>query len=491
MACVDVRALPLQLLLRRHREWEGHPVAVVDYDKPLGVILWVNEHAAARRIRPGMRYAAGLALARDLRGGVVTPAEIDEAVAFLSRRLWGFSPRVEPSPREPGVFRLDASGMGSLYPSLEAWAERLRDALRREGFRAVVAVGFSRFGCYAAARSSTRNIVFSDPDRERAFVRRVPVERLGLDPNTRDLLLQLGIDTLGAFMALPAGSVRRRFGPEAEELHAEARGDGWAALDPSDLREPAEHVEHFDYPEDNLDRLLARLGVLLSAVLADLSERHEQLESLRFTLTLDDGSELHEEVSPAAPTLDAGPLLQLLRLRLEALALTGGVVKARIRGIGVAAFERQLALFVAPSLQHLDAVHRAFARLRAEFGNDAVVRARLCEAHLPEARYRWEPLRRLPSPRAAVVSVRPLVRRLYTPPVALPPRERHEPDGWLIAGIADGPVEEVIGPQFVCGGWWVREVSRAYYYVRTRSGRWFWIYQDRKRRRWYLQGEVQ
>ena len=61
----------------------------------------------------------------------------------------------------------------------------------------------------------------------------------------------------------------------------------------------------------------------------------------------------------------------------------------------------------------------------------------------------------------------------------------------LVAGVADGPVEEVIGPHFINGGWWMRELTRAYYYVRTRSGRWLWIYHDQKRRRWYLQGEVQ
>jgi hypothetical protein len=37
----------------------------------------------------------------------------------------------------------------------------------------------------------------------------------------------------------------------------------------------------------------------------------------------------------------------------------------------------------------------------------------------------------------------------------------------------------------------MREVSRAYHYVRTRKGRWLWIYNDHKRRAWFLHGEVQ
>ena len=42
MACVELPAFPLQLLLKRHPEWVGRPVAVVDRDKPQGVILWVS-----------------------------------------------------------------------------------------------------------------------------------------------------------------------------------------------------------------------------------------------------------------------------------------------------------------------------------------------------------------------------------------------------------------------------------------------------------------
>jgi protein ImuB len=482
----------LQLLLRRHPDWEARPVVVVDRDKPLGLIQWANEHACARRILPGMRYAAGLALSRELRGGTVPDPEIREAVALVTRRLWSFSPRIEPSAREPGVFWLDAAGLRHVFPSLATWAASIRNDLGEAGFRAVVAVGFSRFGSYAAARASPRDVVFQSPEQERTYLRGVLIERLLIDPNLRDTLLKLGVTTLGGFMDLPAAGIRRRFGPEAEELHRFARGEGWAPLAPEALLEPIEHVESFDFPEDNIDRLLLKFACILQTMLAELSHRHELLQSIRFTLTLGDGAELDEEVAPAAPTLEANQILLLLRLRLESLALSSPILKLRARATGAAASPRQLALFHETSQRELEAVHRAFAKIRAELGNDAVVVARLHDGHLPEACYGWEPLQRLSRRGApAEVAVRPLVRRIYTPPIELPPRDRHEPDGWLIAGIADGPVEEVIGPQLVSGGWWMREVARAYHYVRTRSGRWLWIYHDQKRRRWFLHGEVQ
>ena len=490
-ACVDIRALPLQLLLRAHPDWREHPVVVVDRDKPLGVIQWTNRHAAARQILPGMRYATGLSLARDLRGGVTSHAELTSAIDLLAQRLWRFSPRVEPSDRNAGIFWLDASGLRYLYPSLDTWASAIRADLSQIGFRAVVAVGFTRFGSYAAARARTENIVFADAGQETAYLRRVSLERLELTPQLRDTLLKLGVTTLGQFIALPAAGIRKRFGAEAEELHGFARGDGWAPLVPRRLLEAIEYRDSFDYPEDNRDRLIARIAILLQSTLMELTIRHEALKTAQIFLALTNHREHREEVSPASPTLDANQILLLIRLRLDTLTLCSGVVEVRLGAEGVAVSQGQLALFQDAPQRNEEAVHRAFAKLRAEFGANAVQIARLSEGHLPEATYVWEPLAQLPTPKPCETLLSPLVRRIYTPVIVLPPRVRHEPDGWLISGIADGPVEEVIGPHIVSGGWWAREVSRAYHYVRTRSGRWLWIYHDEKRRRWFLQGEAQ
>ncbi|MBN2307684.1 MAG: DNA polymerase Y family protein, partial [Candidatus Hydrogenedentes bacterium] len=212
--------MPLQILLQRHPEWRALPAVVLDRDKSTGVVLWGNEHAQARRIRPGMPYAAALSLARRLRSGTVADAEIERAVAAITQRLCNFSPRVEPSTRERGVFWLDASGMRHLYPSLEAWAACLHDDLRDARFLAVVAVGFTRFGSYGAAKANSQSIVFHTPTEEQSHLRHIGIQRLELAPALRDVLLRLGIDTLGDFIDLPASGIRRRFGAEAAELHA-------------------------------------------------------------------------------------------------------------------------------------------------------------------------------------------------------------------------------------------------------------------------------
>ena len=490
-ACVDIQNLPLQVLLRSYPAWKDDPVVVVDRDKPNGTVLYVNERARAYRILPGLRYGAGLGLCRGLRGGVVNDEEIERTVNLVTARLWSYSPRIEPSPREPGVFWLDASGLLQLYPSLDDWAQEIRRELGSIGFQAVVAVGFSRFGSYAAAKATTQNIVFQNPEQEQRHLYSVPIGCLALDPKLRDILFELGIEDLGGFIELPAESIRKRFGAEADELHRLARGNCWTPLNPRVLLEPVERIDILDYPEGNIDRLLARLFGLLESILREVSGRHEKLKSIRIWLKLDDGRKQHATVSPAMPTLDIKQLLELLRLRLENISLSSGVVELKIRGDGAAASHRQLDLFREVPQRNIEAAHRAFARIRSQLGADAVVYARLHGAHLPEAQYHWETLKRLRHPRLRPILTRPLVRRMFSPPIELPPRERNEPDGWLIAGVSEGPVDEVKGPHLVSGGWWMREVSRAYHYVHTRSGRWLWIYHDHKRRRWFLHGEVQ
>ncbi|MBI4240537.1 MAG: DNA polymerase Y family protein, partial [Candidatus Rokubacteria bacterium] len=214
LACVNLPAFPLQLLLWRHPEWATHPVAVVVEDKPQGLILWVNEKARQAGVLPGLRYVAGSSLALDLRAGVVPSGEIAAEVAALTERLMRFTPEVEPASEEPGVFWLDAAGLDFLCASLEEWARSIAVDLGSAGFNATMVVGFTRFGTYAVARAREGIVVFEDSAHERASAEQVQLDRLNLNPDLRDLLSQLEVKTVGALLSLPPGGLHERFGPE-------------------------------------------------------------------------------------------------------------------------------------------------------------------------------------------------------------------------------------------------------------------------------------
>jgi len=491
VACADIPALPLQILLQQHPEWADGPVAVVDSEKSVGTIQWVNKHARVLRITPGMRYTTALSLSRNLQGSAVAESDIQKSAAVVLSRLWNFSPIVEPSSREPGVFWIDPGGLERLYASHATWAAAIHDDLKQAGFHSVMAVGFTRFGSYATTKATHRNIVFAGIAQERAYVRRVPIAHLRFEPRVRDTLLKLGIDTLGEFIELPANSLRRRFNDDTCELHQLATKQGWESLDPKPILEPIKRTAELEYPESDLERLLLIIAPLLQSMLQELATRRQVMMLLRFRLGLDNKASCRERLSPATPTLDIDQLIPLLRLRIESLPLQSGITELTLQCMGIRATRRQLELFRQTQERDLAAIHRAFAEIRANMGHDAVVYAQLHERHLPEARFSWEPVKRLDTPHPIPAPSRPLVRRIYSRPIELRSRLRHEPDGWIVGRMQDGPVEEVVGPQIIAGGWWSKEVSRAYYYVRTRTGRWFWIYNDQVERRWFLQGEVE
>lgn len=497
LACVDVPAFPLQLLGKRHPEWRDLPVVVVSEDKPQGVITWVNQRARAARIMPGQRYAHALSLASDLRAGVISEDEIAHGVATLCEELRAFSPDIEPYAEQPGVFWMDASGLERLYGSLRQWAREIDRRLRREGFQSSLAVGFTRFGTYAVARARPGGLtVFEDETIERITARDVSLELLGVSPRLRDALHRLGITTVGEFVRLPAGGLLKRFGKAAHELHELAQGDRWDPLRPKPPPDPAAERLMFDDPEASSDRLLFAIKRGVDALLDKLARRKSALSvlSIDFALDRSDPPRRRDIIRPAEPTLDARMLLRLVHLRLEGDPLGAGVNEIELGVEEVPATREQLQLFAQRPRRDMRAANEALAHLRAEFGNGAVMRATVREGHLPEARYAWEPLEeaRLPSPDPGAAERRSLIRRIHLRPFMLPPQEhRFRDDGWLLGSMEQGPVTNVIGPYVVSGGWWVSEVHREYHFAETRRGDCLWVYYDRRRRRWFLQGQVE
>jgi protein ImuB len=500
LACVDLPAFPLQLLLRRHPDWAGYPAAVVAEDKPQGLVLWVNEKARQQGVLPGLRYAAAFSLASALRAGEVAPAESKKAVTELTRHLMRFTPEVEPSAQEPGVFWLNGAGLQHLYASPKKWAYAIHGELHARGFMANLGVGFTRFGSYAIAKAKKEITIFRDPAEERSAARDVALNRLNIEPAFRDMLFKLGIKTVGGLLTLPPGGLRERFGKEAHRLYRMAAGDLWTPLEPQAPAELARQKYILDDPESDTTRLLFLIKQLLHPLLATLASRHQALVALWLSLLIDHGDWLKEPLRPAVPTLDAAQILDLVRLRLESLQFAAGVIEVELRAESCAATSEQLRLFAEKPTRDLDAANRALARLRAEFGDESVVYAKLTDGHLPEARFAWEPLLRVKLPQNDLnglndlnfPTLKVLVRRVAAKPIRLAggPYHSHE-DGWLILGPKHGTIDKLTGPYVFAGGWWNREIQREYYYAETRAGDLLWLYYDRVRRGWFWQGAIE
>jgi protein ImuB len=491
IACVDVPALSLQLVLRAHPEWAADSVVVVEDDRPLAAIVWANRPARAHKIRRGMSFAQAKALSARLHAAVVSAAEVEAAIDALFDVLVPFSPSIEPVLAQPGLFWLDPCGMRALFGNVENWAARVHEKLCAERYIAAVVAGVTRPRTYAIACVKTGPFVVRDAEEERRLSARVPLDRLGISPALRDDMALLEVYTVGDLLQLPVTQLRVRYGSEAARLHDFLNGRTWTPIAPRIPEEPLLLQLDIDPPDDDSARLLFGLKGALHEACERLVAQYQAITALDVTLELERGGPQRERLETAAPTLDVPQLVDLLRLRLSSVELPSRVERVTTRIEHTRVHARQVALHHGDRKpRDLEAAARAIARLRASFGPGAVTRARLCDAYLPEAAFRYEPVRELRLPRPCEPRGElPLARRLLRAPAALPPLPAREPETWL--GV-HGAVSAMFGPYRVSSGWWEQEggCERDYHFVETRKGELLWIFYDRVSRRWFVQGVV-
>jgi protein ImuB len=131
IACLDVPALPLQIVWRREPAWRAHPVVVIDDDRPQGIVQWACERARNTGVLAGQRYAHALSLCSGLRARVVPPEQIEATIIELRAMLHRLSPEVEPHV-EPGTFWLSGDGLERLVGTAaprDAWGHSIGRAI--------------------------------------------------------------------------------------------------------------------------------------------------------------------------------------------------------------------------------------------------------------------------------------------------------------------------------------------------------------------------
>jgi protein ImuB len=293
---------------------------------------------------------------------------------------------------------------------------------------------------------------------------------------------------LGDFLALPAGELSSRFGSEASALHDSFSDDMQLPIQPYAFDDPARISFQVDPPDEDQNRLLFAIKGALHSLLHQVRARGEAIQSLDVSLHLERAPLHREQLEPAAPTLVLMLFLELIRLRLGNLNLRSAVEEVVLLANTVRAEAEQVVLPGHRAHRDMSAAHRALARIRAAYGEQSVTKARVREAHLPEASFRWEPIQhaRL-SERAPSQHASSMIRRVYARPKPLASRAPNDPEaGPSLA--RDHAIEHMYGPYRVSGGWWKRLVERDYYYAQTDHGDLLWLFYDRPRKRWFLHG---
>ncbi|MBN2527872.1 MAG: hypothetical protein JXR76_15895 [Deltaproteobacteria bacterium] len=487
-ACVNLFAFPLQILLQKHREWRDFPVAVVSAENASGRIQELNHIAKQFGIKKNDSYVSALSLCPLLKAQVVSSDVLAAHSNQLVKLLQTFSPTVEKG-NAPGVFWLDCSGIERMYQTEENWTTHVRETIAQHGFIAGICVGSSKFGTYAVAKSIRGKYVLKSDEEEQQTVFNTPLAHMDIPVKDLELLLRLGIQTLGELLSLPADSLKSRFTQTLVELHQLASGSRFNPLIGQKDTTPIQQSCQLDGIQTNALGLLFVMKTMLESLINELMGQRLILCQLNITFALDHAPKITLNIIPALPSMNIALWVELLRLKLEHTTLDAGVQEIMLEAEAKPATLGQMALFQNEHRRDIEAANRALARIRARFGEDSVCRPQLTQGHLPSAQYSFVPATGFVYPTPAPQR-HALIRRILTKPLLLNSRPVKGPAGIHFGGLGGMAVKEMIGPYIVEGGWWMNEICREYYFAKTDSEL-LWVYFDRHRRQWFLQGKVE
>ena len=496
LCCVHVPDLAVQAVLRER-------FGAADIDIPLALVTDAPERksvvaasfeAQQLGVHPGVSLAAARGACPELVVVEHDPAHTDDALQGLADALGVFGPLVSLVPPESVL--VDATGVRCVDVTGDALLQAAADL----GLLAQVAIASTPFAAMAlASHAALEEPVEPAHSEERRAVERLPLAAAHLPPRAYEALNVVGIRTVGAFMALPAASLSRRFGSDVRALWRQAHGREMARLVPHDPERPiVERSRHHDDPIERIDPLCFALKTLLDRALRRLHGRGLGVEELVVRLELEpvepppDPSDLVASLRPPSPlhvlTLDLGRattditlLLQLLRERLSSgNRPPGKVITAHLtvtRATSLAPL--QLDLFGDPAPP--ETIQTTVARLAAILGSETRFTPSLREDYRPERAWELTPF--------AAARARRIPEQPAPPPAGRPTRLLRAPSPLRDVRGRGPPPGAISGPERLVSGWWDgAPVARDYWVVSDRWGRRSWVYRDITSSVWFLHG---
>jgi protein ImuB len=454
-ACLDVRAFPLQALLRLRPQLQGKPVVVLDGEPPFELVCSCHSAAMTLGISPGMTklememFPTALVLPR-------SHAEEATAHAALLECAGAFSPRVEDLSRD-GCFTcmIDIAGTETLFGSPDALGERLLKKIQSLGIRASIAISsnFHAARCLARGLSQRAGIRVVPRGMECAALAPLPLDVLDLSPEHAETFSMWGITTLGALARLEETELIARLGQAGKELRLLARGESPHLFNAIESGLTLEERMDLDSPLELLDSLLFVMGVMLDQLIVRAQTHILALASITLSLDLEGGTFHICTVRPALPNTDRKLWLKLMHLELQAHPPPAAILSLTLQAQPGATSKVQLGLF-SPQVPEPMRLDVTLARIRSIVGEDCAGQAVLKDTHQPDA-FHVEPF---VVPASHVLERKPqtqrvAMRQLRPPEVVTVAVRDRQPDSFVFREKRY-TVEHAYGPWSSGGDWW-------------------------------------
>jgi len=471
--CLHLPLLPLEVFVRGGQD---KPAAVACKDRGRERVLVCNRAAETLGVRAGMRMSAAFALAPALELHPRSAAKEARALSRLAAWSGQFSDSV--SLCEPDAVLLEIRGSLRLFGGLDRFLRVVEQATNDLGYRVSKGVAPTPLAASLLARNGGG---VAGGEGWRRQLQKIPSSCLQQSQATLSALRDMGVTTLAGCLRLPRDGLAKRFGPEflryldrllGKAAHPLIRFEApWRYAAQITLPAETASLEALSFP---LKRLLLELCGILTGRAAGVQKLTVELQHLRVSATV-------LTISLVAPNRDVEHLLMLVRERLDRLVLPAPVLEV---GLRVDRFESLAATSGDLFGRNETAVSERFLdQLRSRLGVEAVDSIACYPEHRPERA--WCASEPGTIKNAAASEQYPL--RPTRPLWLLPqPRQLVTQQG---EPCHEGRLTLLEGPERIESGWWDGgDVTRDYFVACNSRGARYWVFQELRRRDWFLHG---
>jgi DNA polymerase IV len=365
---VDMDAFFASVEVRRHPELAGTPVIVGGVGNR-GVVTSATYEARRYGVHAAMPTARALRLcptATVLPGDMALYTEVSRSVMALFRSI---TPLVEPLSLDEAF--LEVSGAGRRLGDAAEIGEYIRARVFDEqGITCSVGVAGTKFVAkLASTRAKPDGLLVVRPPEVMDFLHPLPVGALwGVGPKTEEVLLRLGLRTVGDLAHVPAKTLQRGLGSAlGAHLHELSWGRDPRRVVPEEPEKSIGHEETFGTDVDDPAVIHRELLLLAERTAGRLRSGAWLARTVSIKVRFADFATITRSRTLDVPTDVGQELYDTARALYDAL----GLDRARIRLVGVRA-ERLIDAGSAP--QQLELGAREYGRREAELAADRAAR---------------------------------------------------------------------------------------------------------------------
>lgn len=374
------------------------PFVVGEPPQALERVYAVSPEAADAGIKPGMSLRQAKTLCPQVR---LIPHQPDPYQSFyneLLATLVNFTSLIEPDQLGAVVSLYLDLGRLPISKPVEFVKELGQTVRERTGLTPALGLAKGKFPAHVAATSVRPNRAsIVSPGREAVFLAPRSITLLPLDPELAYRFHLLGLRTLGQLAALPTGAVLTQFGVHGRWLHQLAKGYDDRLVKPHRPLTVEYVSRQFDDVIGNRLILEAQCQAMATELAHRLQANGQVGRELRLTLHLENGSEWIKLRLLRQATGNAERLGESLKLLLDQVRISCGVVRITVR-LGelsqVSGQQLDLFSFGGEQERRLDEV---LPNLVARYGDNRFYQATVTSplAFLPESRFHLYPVKSL------------------------------------------------------------------------------------------------